>query len=403
MSRPLRIALLLAFACASSCVDVREEARWCAEGRTDSCRIACDRGDDDACLAGGEQLFGAPCELELDPACLTGRKLPPAADAAHDGGPADADLALTMFGRACAHGVMKACHAAARAADDGNSLAPLPWLERICRDGSESSCRDVAATRLGAEVAPARVAYATFCRANAAAPVVTGELPGAHDERACVTAWTERHVAATRASLACDAGDARACADLGTSIVDALQEGPLSRSLCAEVMAPGVSPLANGLACERAGRAFARACSLRGLGEPPAQHLRSCPSWLANLDRRRGRAQHLDAPRDGVTLTVSAAPGTPESIAAAVQRLAPEFLRCPIVGDARAAPPGSRSASRFVVDRTGRPAWVVSAQRGTAPGGVNGVCLDNVLDDANLGLLGDGRTYFEVELVFARR
>jgi hypothetical protein len=106
--------------------------------------------------------------------------------------------------------------------------------------------------------------------------------------------------------------------------------------------------------------------------------------------------------RDGVTLTVSAAAGTPESIAAGVRRLAPELLRCPMAYDAEATPPESRSVSRFVVDRTGRPA-VVSAQRGTASGGVNGVCLDNVLEDANLGLPGDGRTLFEVDLVFARR
>jgi hypothetical protein len=351
--------------------DDRPHGRLCAEDVFDSCVIACDRGNDEACLRGGEAI-----------AQIEDRRRPLS----------DEPRALGMLVRSCARGATKACVAAAHASDDGNSLAPLPWLELACRGGDVASCRDAAATCIGTDEALARDAYTRLCHADPSdrSMPFTEQPTKARDEAVCVAAWSARQGAAALASAACDTGDSKGCERLGDAVDDGLAERGVVYDGCADLEAPGLGPLAGSLACEREGRAYGRACSLRGLPEHLGQ-LSSCAQTLRHLasQRRRftPRAAHV-----GASVTATAERKSPDAIALAVQTSVPELARC----FPTEAPLGSAGVG-FTLDGAGRP--LVFMVYGD--GGRYTPCVFCTLADANLGIAGDGRAFYNVRVALS--
>ena len=122
-----------------------------------------------------------------------------------------------------------------------------------------------------------------------------------------------------------------------------------------------------------------------------------CPAWLAAWGGHSfAHVVRAASPNAGATVTVEPGPGASVAIVEAMQRMAPELLRCRGGQGHEMEAPKGRVRVGFVLDRTGRPAWLMTAPMGVS---IDLGCLRATLD-ADLGVPGDGRTYSTLHLVF---
>jgi hypothetical protein len=307
------------------------------------CEAACSASEPGACRAGGEILMNEDANS------------PFFANAAEE------ERAVALFTKGCDARDARSCGLAAVARDrspsrgEATELARAGFYERACQLGDVYACKETGDGFIGIDAARARSAYQVWCAHQ--------RPPGSPSK--CEVSANEQIAAAEAAMPSCARGESAGCEHLGDAFARATKVGNPYRR-CAPVFVAGYPPLADGLGCERAGRAYDKACRARGLVPAPDAGVvpqGRCARWLFEMATESAPSLPADAgaaPARPPHVAISGVKleGTPSNaLAAALAKEVPAMTRC-YAEALRGKPDAADTVTvSFFVDLTGRAAF----------------------------------------------